>query len=79
MNTAIHPDLRGKIVLVTGSSKALGAETARHFAAAGSRVAVNGRDQQALATSSLCDHAAGVRRASGFVLVAKHLVTAANR
>jgi hypothetical protein len=29
-----------------------------------------------LATSSLCDHAAGVRRASGFVLVIQHLVIA---
>lgn len=48
MNTAIHPDLRGKIALVTGSSKALGAETARHFAAAGAMVAVNGRDPQAV-------------------------------
>src|SRR5262245_34679828 len=45
-STATYPDLKGKIVLVTGSSKALGAETARRFAAAGAKVAVHGRDRQ---------------------------------
>jgi hypothetical protein len=35
-------------VLVTGSSKALGAETARRFAAEGAKVVVNGRDEQAV-------------------------------
>ena len=44
----IYPDLSGKVVLVTGSSKALGAETARHFAQAGAKVVVNGRDAQAI-------------------------------
>src|SRR5258708_31591000 len=44
-----YPDLKGKIVLVTGSSKALGAETARRFASAGAKVIVHGRDEQAIA------------------------------
>ena len=48
MSTAIYPDLKGKIVLVTGSSKALGAETARRFAASGAKVVVNGRDERAI-------------------------------
>ncbi len=48
MNATAYPDLKGKAILVTGASKALGAETAREFARAGARVAVNGRDEQAL-------------------------------
>ena len=48
MSTATYPDLKGKVVLVTGSSKALGAETARRFAAAGAKVVVNGRDELAI-------------------------------
>jgi 3-oxoacyl-[acyl-carrier protein] reductase len=48
MSTATCSDLKGKVVLVTGSSKALGAETARRFAASGARVVVNGRDQSAV-------------------------------
>ena len=46
MSTATYPDLKGKVVLVTGSSKALGAETARRFAASGAKVVVNGRDER---------------------------------
>jgi 3-oxoacyl-[acyl-carrier protein] reductase len=49
MSTATYSDLKGKVVLVTGSSKSLGAETARGFAASGARVVVNGRDQSAIA------------------------------
>lgn len=45
---AEYSDLRGKVVLITGSSKALGAETARHFARAGAKVVVNGRDEPAI-------------------------------
>lgn len=48
MNATTHPDLKGKVVLVTGSSKALGAETARQFALSGAKVVVNGRDEQAI-------------------------------
>jgi len=48
MSAALYPDLKGKTVLVTGSSKALGAETARRFAASGAKVVVNGRDEPAI-------------------------------
>ena len=48
MNAITYPDLKGKVILVTGASKALGAETARQFARSGAMVVVNGRDEQAL-------------------------------
>jgi 3-oxoacyl-[acyl-carrier protein] reductase len=38
------PDLAGKVALVTGGSKGIGASTVRALAANGVRVAVNGRD-----------------------------------
>jgi 3-oxoacyl-[acyl-carrier protein] reductase len=40
-----YPDLAGKVALVTGGSKGIGAETARMLAANGVRVAVNARSQ----------------------------------
>jgi 3-oxoacyl-[acyl-carrier protein] reductase len=43
-----YPDLAGKVALVTGGSKALGAEACRALAASGVAVAVNGRDEAAL-------------------------------
>ena len=43
-----YSDLKGKVVLITGSSKALGVETARAFARSGVKVIVNGRDEQAI-------------------------------
>jgi len=49
MKRESYPDLKGKVVLVTGSSKALGAETARQFAFCGAKVVVHGRDEQAIA------------------------------
>jgi len=46
--TAVYPDLRGRVALVTGGSKGIGAETCRALAANGARVAVNGRDEAAI-------------------------------
>src|SRR5579884_529781 len=44
----IFPDLAGKIALVTGSSRGIGAETARYLAVNQVKVVVNGRDRAAL-------------------------------
>ncbi|QQP95476.1 SDR family NAD(P)-dependent oxidoreductase [Lysobacter enzymogenes] len=53
-------DLRGKTALVTGGSRGLGAATALALARNGVRVALNGRDPDALAAS-----AAALREAGG--------------
>jgi 3-oxoacyl-[acyl-carrier protein] reductase len=44
-----YPDLAGKVALVTGGSKGIGAAAVRALAANDARVAVNGRDEAALA------------------------------
>ncbi len=44
----LFPDLAGKVALVTGSSRGIGAETARYLAINKVKVIVHGRDQQAL-------------------------------
>jgi 3-oxoacyl-[acyl-carrier protein] reductase len=46
----MYTDLNGKVAVVTGGSKALGAGVAAALAEHGVRVAVNGRDERALAT-----------------------------
>jgi 3-oxoacyl-[acyl-carrier protein] reductase len=43
-----YPDLAGKVALVTGGSKGIGASTVRALAANGARVAVNGRDERSI-------------------------------
>jgi 3-oxoacyl-[acyl-carrier protein] reductase len=45
---AVYPDLAGKVALVTGSSRGIGAETARHLAANGAKVVINGRQAEAV-------------------------------
>jgi 3-oxoacyl-[acyl-carrier protein] reductase len=43
-----YPDLAGKVAVVTGGSRGIGAATARALVANGVSVAVNGRDQEAI-------------------------------
>ncbi|MEY9864273.1 3-oxoacyl-[acyl-carrier protein] reductase [Catenulispora sp. GAS73] len=43
-----YPDLADKVVVVTGGSRGIGARTAQSFADQGARLAVVGRDRQAL-------------------------------
>jgi 3-oxoacyl-[acyl-carrier protein] reductase len=43
-----YPDLAGKVAVVTGGSRGIGAATARALAANGVGVAVNGRDEEAI-------------------------------
>jgi 3-oxoacyl-[acyl-carrier protein] reductase len=47
-NHVAHRDVQGQVVLVTGSSRGIGAAIARLFADHGARVAVHGRDEAAL-------------------------------
>src|SRR2546430_2440502 len=55
-----YSDLAGKVVVVTGGSRGLGAETARAFAAQGAKVAVVGRD-----STALDEVVAGIRKEGG--------------
>lgn len=48
MSTAHFPDLAGKVAVVTGGSKGIGAETARTLAANGAAVAVVARERAGL-------------------------------
>jgi 3-oxoacyl-[acyl-carrier protein] reductase len=43
-----YPELRGRVALVTGGSRGIGAATCRMLARNGVRVAVNGRDESAI-------------------------------
>lgn len=45
---ATYPDLAGKVAVVTAGSRGIGAQTCRHFAANGMKVAVVGRDSDAI-------------------------------
>ncbi|MFF2040197.1 SDR family NAD(P)-dependent oxidoreductase [Kitasatospora sp. NPDC058170] len=55
-----YPDLAGTVVVITGGSRGIGAETARAFARQGAAVAVLGRDEEALAAVAAELRAIGV-------------------
>jgi 3-oxoacyl-[acyl-carrier protein] reductase len=63
---ARYPDLADRVAVVTGGSRGIGAQTARALAANGARVAVIGRDEQALT-----DVAATITAAGGQALAAR--------
>lgn len=48
MDIPSYPDLAGKVAVVTGGSRGIGAETCRYFAANAMKVVVVGRDSQAI-------------------------------
>ncbi|HXW86623.1 MAG TPA: SDR family oxidoreductase [Streptosporangiaceae bacterium] len=48
VRAASHPDLAGRVAIVTGGSRGIGAATAAAFAANGAAVAAVGRDEPAL-------------------------------
>jgi 3-oxoacyl-[acyl-carrier protein] reductase len=56
-----YPDLAGRVAVVTGGSRGIGAATARALAANGAAVTVVGRDAQALAGVAADIEAAGGR------------------
>jgi 3-oxoacyl-[acyl-carrier protein] reductase len=58
--------LGGRVALVTGSSRGIGAAIARRFASAGARVVVHGRDETALA--GVLDE---IRRAGGTAIAVR--------
>jgi 3-oxoacyl-[acyl-carrier protein] reductase len=58
-----YPDLGGRVALVTGGSRGIGAATCRRLAADGVRVAIGGRDEKAI--SAVC---ADIIKAGGTAL-----------
>jgi NADP-dependent 3-hydroxy acid dehydrogenase YdfG len=69
--------IKGKVVLITGGSTGLGAETARHLAARGARIAIAARRRDKLdAVVSEITGAGGEARAYPLDVVDKHQVKA---
>lgn len=68
--SSTYPDLHDKVVLVTGGSRGIGAQTARAFAAQGAKVCAVGRDRAALASV-----VAGITEAGGTAISAPADVT----
>lgn len=62
---ARYPDLQGKVAVVTGGSRGIGAATCRALARQGVRVYVNGRDEAAIAAV-----VASIRKAGGEAIAA---------
>ncbi len=60
---SVYPDLAGKVALVTGSSRGIGAETARYLAANKVKVVINGRQAEAV------EHIVAEINASGGVAI----------
>ena len=52
-------EFNGKVVLVTGSSRGIGAAIARAFAAEGAKLALHGRDKEALSAEETATRKAG--------------------
>jgi 3-oxoacyl-[acyl-carrier protein] reductase len=69
VNERLMSALTGKVALVTGSSRGIGAAIARRFAQEGAMVAVHGRDRAALATvaAEIAPLGSGVRQVTGDV------------
>jgi 3-oxoacyl-[acyl-carrier protein] reductase len=47
-SNAVYSDLSGKVCVVTGGSRGIGAATCLHFAGNGAKVVVNGRELSAI-------------------------------
>ena len=60
-----YPDLAGKVAVVTGGSKGIGAATCLLLGRNGARVAVNGRDERAIETVAARTREAGAVEALG--------------
>ncbi len=59
--TATYPDLQGKVAVITGGSRGIGAATAVAFGSNGALVAVTGRDREALDRTVSAVRAEGAR------------------
>jgi 3-oxoacyl-[acyl-carrier protein] reductase len=65
IQTPTYPDLAGRVALITGGSRGIGAATCRAFAANKTRIAVNGRNP-----STVSAVVRGVQEAGGIAIAA---------